>query len=54
MPAKLTKKQLLQQMDEKLQALNLLYSALQNQSNPKQEDLENYQKQFNAQIGKKK
>jgi hypothetical protein len=33
-------------MDEKLQALNLLRSAMQADPSRKQEDLENYQRQF--------
>lgn len=43
---KLTKANLLKAIDEKLQALNLLKSALQSDPSRKQEDLENYDKHF--------
>jgi len=43
---KLTKAALVKAMDEKLSGLNLLRSALQADQSRKQEDLENYQKQF--------
>jgi hypothetical protein len=43
---KLTKAALLKAIDEKLQALNLLKSALQSDPSRKQEDLENYDKHF--------
>jgi hypothetical protein len=43
---KLTKATLLKVMDAKLQDLNLLRSALQADASRKQEDLENYEKQF--------
>jgi hypothetical protein len=43
---KITKAILLKAIDEKLQALNLLRSALQGDPSRKQEDFENYEKQF--------
>jgi hypothetical protein len=43
---KITKAVLLKAIDEKLQALNLLRSALQGDPSRKQEDLDNYEKQF--------
>jgi hypothetical protein len=43
---KITKAALLKAMDEKLQDLNLLRSALQADQSRKQEDLDNYRKQF--------
>lgn len=43
---KLTKANLLKEMDNKLQSLNLLRSALSADASRKQEDLENYQRQF--------
>jgi hypothetical protein len=54
MPEKLTKKKLLQEMDEKLQQLNLLKSALEADPARKQEELAGYRKQFYAIINKKK
>lgn len=54
---KITKAALLKAMDEKLQALNLLKSALQADQSRKQDVLENYQKQFHELMnlkGKKK
>jgi hypothetical protein len=54
MAEKITKKKLLQEMDEKLQELNLLKSALEGDSSRKQEDLDNYKKQFYTLINKKK
>ena len=52
--AKITKKKLLEEIDEKLQQLNLLKSALANDQSRKQEDLDNYQKHFYELINKKK
>jgi hypothetical protein len=43
---KLTKASLLKAIDEKLQALNLLRSALHADPSRKQEDIENYDRQF--------
>ena len=54
MAEKLSKKKLLLEMDEKLQSLNLLRSALEGDPARKQEELENYRKQFYALINKKK
>jgi hypothetical protein len=54
MAEKITKKKLLQEMDQKLQELNLLKSALESDSSRKQEDLDNYKKQFYTLINKKK
>lgn len=54
---KITKAVLLKEIDEKLQALNLLRSALQADQSCKQDDLENYRKQFYELVnftGKKK
>jgi len=48
MAEKITKKDLLRAMDDTLQQLNLLRSALEKDSSRKQEALENYKKQFNA------
>jgi len=49
---KITKAVLLKAIDEKLQALNLLRSALQGDPSRKQEDLDNYDKQFRKLFGK--
>jgi phage terminase large subunit len=54
MAEKLTKKKLLQEMDEKLQELNLLKSALEGDPARKQEELQYYRKQFYSMINKKK
>jgi hypothetical protein len=54
MAEKITKKKLLQEMDGKLQELNLLRSALEADPARKQEELESYKKQFYALINKKK
>jgi len=54
MAEKITKKKLLQEMDDKLQALNLLRSALEADAARKQEELESYKKQFYLLINKKK
>jgi hypothetical protein len=54
MAEKLTKKKLLHEMDEKLQELNLLRSALEGDPARKQEELQYYKKQFYAMINKKK
>ncbi len=54
MAVKLTKKKLLQEMDEKLQELNLLKSALEGDPARKQEELEHYKKMFYSIINKKK
>jgi hypothetical protein len=54
MAEKLTKKKLLQEMDEKLQELNLLRSALEGDPARKQEELQYYKKQFYLAINKKK
>jgi hypothetical protein len=54
MAVKITKKKLLEEMDEKLQELNLLKSALESDPARKQEELEYYKKQFYAAINKKK
>lgn len=54
MAEKITKKKLLQEMDEKLQALNLLRSALEGDPARKQAELDSYKKQFYAIINKKK
>jgi hypothetical protein len=43
---KITKAQLLREIDEKLQSVNLLRSALQADPSRKQEDLENYHQQY--------
>lgn len=49
MPAdKITKKKLLNMMDDKLQQLNLLRSALNGDPARKQEELEAYKKKFEA------
>ncbi|HTJ51572.1 MAG TPA: hypothetical protein VL443_19065 [Cyclobacteriaceae bacterium] len=42
----ITKKQLLIEIDDKIQSLNLLKSALQGDPSRKQEDLENYERRF--------
>lgn len=52
--AKVTKKKLLEEIDEKLQQLNLLRSALAGDQSRKQDDLDNYQKHFYELINKKK
>lgn len=54
MAEKYTKKKLLQEMDDKLQALNLLRSALEADPARKQSELDAYKKQFYAIINKKK
>ena len=54
MAEKITKKKLLQEMDEKLQALSLLKGALEADPARKQEELESYRKQFYSIINKKK
>jgi hypothetical protein len=55
MPAeKITKKKLLNMMDEKLQQLNLLRSALNGDPARKQEELAAYKKKFDALINKSK
>ena len=54
MAAKITKKKLMEELDEKLQQLNLLKSALTNDPSRKQEDLDNYKKHFYEIINKKK
>ena len=54
MAEKMTKKKLLQEMDEKLQALNLLRSALEGDPARKQDEIESYKKQFYTLINKKK
>ena len=54
MAEKITKKKLLQEMDEKLQALNLLKGALEADPARKQSELESYKKQFHAIINRKK
>jgi len=54
MAEKITKKGLLSEIDEKLQSLNLLKSALEKDQSRKQEDLDNYKKQFYLLINKKK
>jgi hypothetical protein len=54
MAERITKKKLLQEIDEKLQSLNLLKSALDADPARKQEELENYKKQFYLLINKKK
>jgi hypothetical protein len=51
---KLTKKQLLQDMDEKVIALNLLRSALQVDQSRKPETLEEYAKRFDDLLKNKK
>jgi|GEM_PF-4086340 len=48
----LSKTTLLSEIDEKLQALNLLRSALQADPSHPQESLENYKKQFYTMINK--
>jgi hypothetical protein len=45
---KLTKARLLNQMDEKLQRINLLKAALQAEAHIKQETLTDYKKRFDA------
>ncbi|HEY8937075.1 MAG TPA: hypothetical protein VIM65_17730 [Cyclobacteriaceae bacterium] len=45
-PKSITKKQLLIEIDDKIQSLNLLKSALQGDPSRKQEDLENYRQRF--------
>jgi hypothetical protein len=54
MAGKITKKKLMEELDEKIQQLNLLKSALQNDPSRKQEDLENYKKHFWELVGRKK
>lgn len=54
MAEKLTKKKLLHEMDEKLQELNLLRSALEADPARKQEELTYYKKRFYEAINKKK
>jgi hypothetical protein len=54
MAAKITKKKLLEELDEKIQQLNLLKSALQSDPSRKQEDLDNYKKHFWELINRKK
>lgn len=51
---KLTKSQLLQEMDEILQDLNLLKSALEADQSRKQEDLARYAERFYELINKDK
>jgi hypothetical protein len=46
MPVKSTKKDLVDQIDEKIQALNLLKSALQGDRSRKPEMLEEYNQKF--------
>lgn len=53
MADKLTKKKLLQEMDEKLQALNLLRSALEADQARTQDELKRYRKQFQDLFNKK-
>ena len=54
MAEKMTKKRLLQEMDEKLQSLNLLRAALEADPARKQSELDSYKKQFYTIINKKK
>jgi hypothetical protein len=49
---KLTKATLLKAIDEKLQALNLLRSALNGDPSRKQEDLANYDRHFKNIMGR--
>ena len=50
--AKVTKASLLKEIDLKLQDLNLLKSVLIANTHPKQADLEDYDKRFQAIIGR--
>ena len=54
MASKLTKKKLLEDMDEVLQRLNLLRSALEGDPARKQDDLLKYKKLFDEIVYKKK
>ena len=51
---KLSKSKLLSEIDETLQALNLLRSALDGDASRKQEDLERYREQYLALVTKNK
>lgn len=51
--AKITKAKLLTQIDETLQSLNLIKSALQAEAHPKQADLAEYKKRYEALLKKK-
>jgi hypothetical protein len=51
---KLSKSKLIAEIDETLQALNLLRSALEGDPTRKQEDLENYRNQFYGLVNKGK
>ena len=53
MAEKITKKKLLDEIDVVLQQLNLLRSALEKDPARKQEELNDYRKQFYAVINKK-
>jgi hypothetical protein len=54
MTSKLTKKKLLEEMDDVLQRLNLLRSALEGDPARKQDDLQKYKKLLNEIMNKKK
>jgi hypothetical protein len=51
---KITKAKLLKEIDEKLQSLNLLRSALQADPSRKQDDLDDYQRQYMELVNLKK
>ena len=54
MTSKLTKSKLLEEMDDVLQRLNLLRSALEGDPARKQEEIQKYKKLFYEIINKKK
>ncbi|HYG19585.1 MAG TPA: hypothetical protein VD816_11685 [Ohtaekwangia sp.] len=54
MAAKITKSALLKEIEIVLQDLNLVKSALQANAHPKQQELEDFKKRFNAIVNKKK
>ncbi|MFZ6013902.1 MAG: hypothetical protein ACOYXT_26410 [Bacteroidota bacterium] len=53
-PSKLTKSELLKEMELSLQSLNLLISTLKNEKTPKHESLEDYRRRFYELVNVKK